>query len=144
MIKVFVNIQDLKLLFCIREPSSCCYYINFWGYWHSYSGNFCSLWSQASHYNRQCFCKEKKEYLIGYNRGDRRVLFGISRNTCIQVEMTIYHLFSREAKRKYWKIVEKFSKFLICFKMLYTSQERHEDLFDRLEEFVCFVYRAKV
>ena len=40
--------------FFISEPSSCCYSISFLGYWHSHSRNFCFLWIQASHCNRQC------------------------------------------------------------------------------------------
>ena len=58
--------------------------------------------------------------------------------------MTIYHLFSRQAKKKCWKIIEKFSEFLICFEMLCTSQEWHGDLFDQLEKCVCFVYGGNI
>ena len=60
------------------------------------------------------------------------------------VEITIHHLFSREAKKKCWKIIEKFSEFLICFEMLCTSQEWHGELFDQLEKFVCFVYGGNI
>ena len=58
--------------------------------------------------------------------------------------MTIYHLFSRQAKKKCWKIIEKFSEFLICFEMLCTSQEWHGDLFDQLEKCVCFVFGGNI
>ena len=143
---IFVNIQDLKLLFYIREPSSCCYSISFWEYWHSHSGNFCSLWSQASHYCTidSVSVKKEKDCLVGYNRVDRRVLFDISRITYIQWKWLYIIFFSGETKKKRWKTFEKFPIFLTCFKTLYTSQERHGDFFDQLEEFVCTVYGAKV
>ena len=60
------------------------------------------------------------------------------------VEITIYHLFSRDAKKKYSQIIEKCPKCLTCFKKLSTSPERHGDFFDQLEEFVCFVYGTNV
>ena len=50
----------------------CCYSISFLGYWNSHSGDFCSLWTEASHYNRQCSFKEEKKYLVWYNRADRK------------------------------------------------------------------------
>ena len=50
------------------------------------------------------------------------------------VEMTIYLLFPRKAKKKCWKTVEKFQKNLTCFKTLYTSEERLGDIFHQLEE----------
>ena len=42
VLKIYVIIifPDPKPLFCIRELSSCCFSINFWGYRHSHSGNF--------------------------------------------------------------------------------------------------------
>ena len=39
----------------------------------------------------------------------------------------------------YWEIL----KFLTYFKAPATSHEQHGDLFDQLEEFVCYVYCAK-
>ena len=59
-------------------------------------------------------------------------------------EMTIYHLSSKEAKKKYWKITEKFLQFWTCLKMWGASQERHGCLFEQLQELVCSVSRAKV
>ena len=76
--------------------------------------------------------------MVGYNRTDRRVLFGISRNICIQ-----WKLLSIIGKNV-GRLLRIFSTFLPCFKTLGTSQERHGDLFDQLEEFVCFMYGAKV
>ena len=52
--------------------------------------------------------------------------------------------FSSEPKKKCWNIHEKFPKLFTCFKTLVRTQERHEDLFGQLEEFVCFVHSAKV
>ena len=52
--------------------------------------------------------------------------------------------FSSETKKKCWNIHERFPELFTCFKTLGRSQERHEDLFAQLEEFVCFVHSAKV
>ena len=60
------------------------------------------------------------------------------------VQMTIHHLFSREAKIKCWKIIGKFPKILTCFETLITCQKQNGDLFTYIEEFVYFVHGAKV
>ena len=49
-----------------------------------------------------------------------------------------------EAKKNYWKITEKFPQFRTCLKMWGISHERHGDLFEQLEDLVCFVSGAKV
>lgn len=48
------------------------------------------------------------------------------------VEMTTYHLFSREANEKCWKIIRKFPK--TCFSELCASLEQYGGLFDQLED----------
>ena len=79
------------MLFFISETSLCFYSIRFLECWHSHFSNFCSLWIQASHYNRQC--------LIGYNRADRKALLDINQNTCIQRKW-LYTIFLQGRQRK--------------------------------------------
>ena len=125
-------------LICIIHYHS----ISFLQYRYSHSGNFCSSWIQALHYNWQWFWKYKqKEYLAGYQRADRRVLLGINGNTCIHWKL-IYILFFQERPRKvledYWEISKLFNL------QQNLSQKLHGNLFDQLEQFVCFLYFAKV
>ena len=65
--------------------------------------------------------KEEKECLVGYNRQKSIVWHYLE--YMHSVEMAMYHLFLREAKKKCWKIIEKFQKFLTCFKTLGNSEE---------------------
>ena len=96
------------MLFLISEPSSCCYLISFLGYWHSHSSNFCSLWIQASHCNRQC--------LIRYNRADRRALLDINQNTCIQRKW-LYIIFLQGRKTKnIRRLLRNFYNFELAWK----------------------------
>ena len=130
-----------NLFFILRKPHhvvirTACYS----RHWQSHSGNFCYLWIKVAHYCPHCFCKEEKKCLVGYDKVDRKVLFEISRNICMEWKWLCI-IFFQERQRKmledYWEI------FSLLQNVSY-SQERHGDLFDQLEEFVCFVHGAKV
>ena len=122
------------MLFNISEPSSCCYSISFLGYWHSHSSNFCSLWIQASHCNRQC--------LIRYNRADRRALLDINQNTCIQRKWLYIILLQGRQRKNIGRLLRNFYNFELASKCELPGNN-DMDVSEQLQELVCSVTGVK-
>ena len=66
---------------------------------------------QASHCNRQCFCKEEKERSVGYNKAYKKVLFGISWNNCIQWKWLYIILFQERQRKNAERLLITFPNF---------------------------------
>ena len=122
-----------------------CYYsIKFWGFWHSHSGNFCYR-IELKHritIDNVSVKKKKNVWLVKIELTEKYCLALVEIPAFSGNDYT--SSFFKRSKEKMLEDIDKFPKFLTDFNTLCTSQEWHGDLFDQLEEFVCFVYGSKI